>query len=380
VLAQIKRLVSRRGWGSGELDELVLDYPLRSAKALRPSICLATSRALGGNDDAVLPTAAVIELLHNAFLVHDDVEDESWFRRGEDTLQRARGLPVAVNVGDAMLVLALAGLLDNLELLGLRLSLQILQSIVDMLRVTVAGQAMELAWIRDNQWQFAAGTYREAYEDMVFRKTAKYSFVVPVEIACIAAGVDDLAQYEMLEFARHVGIAFQIADDLLNLSDDANGYGKEPLGDLWEGKRTLMLLHALHVEASRGDLRPVLAALGRRRPAPTLHGTDDFDAVAAAIEGVTAGGHIDREGRARLLTALRRTWHSGARDEKTDDDVRMLHALILRNGGVEYAREVAHEHVGWAISALERCRDALAPGEASELLRALPRYVTERLR
>ena len=70
------------------LYDLVLDYPLRLGKAFRPSLCIATCRALGGRVQDVLRTAAVIELFHNAFLVHDDIEDESLMRRGQPTLHR----------------------------------------------------------------------------------------------------------------------------------------------------------------------------------------------------------------------------------------------------------------------------------------------------
>src|SRR3982750_3581308 len=105
VLDEIARLVALHGFGDVGLDGLILDYPMRAAKGLRPALCLATARALGATAESVLGSAAVIELLHNAFLVHDDVEDESLFRRGEPTLQRTHGLPIAVNVADAMFAL-----------------------------------------------------------------------------------------------------------------------------------------------------------------------------------------------------------------------------------------------------------------------------------
>ena len=85
------------------LFNLMLDYPLRDAKALRPALCIATCRALGGQLEEVLPSAAVLEFFHNAFLIHDDIEDQSELRRGAPTLHYAHGVPIAVNVGDAML-------------------------------------------------------------------------------------------------------------------------------------------------------------------------------------------------------------------------------------------------------------------------------------
>ena len=88
TLTEIRHILRMHRWNHEELDELVLDYPLRAAKGLRPALCIATARSLGATEDAVITSAAVIELLHNAFLIHDDVEDESLFRRGEPTLQR----------------------------------------------------------------------------------------------------------------------------------------------------------------------------------------------------------------------------------------------------------------------------------------------------
>src|SRR5215831_4688897 len=88
VLHQLDGVVKRYTWSENDFERLLLDYPLRPAKGLRPSICIAAARTLGATEEAVLTSAAAIELLHNAFLIHDDVEDESLFRRGEHTLQR----------------------------------------------------------------------------------------------------------------------------------------------------------------------------------------------------------------------------------------------------------------------------------------------------
>jgi geranylgeranyl diphosphate synthase, type II len=343
VLAEIRHVLRAHRRDPEELGELVLDYPLRPAKGLRPALCIAAARALGATEQAVLASAAALELLHNAFLIHDDVEDESLFRRGEPTLQRAHGLPIAVNVADGMFALALLALLDNLELVGLRASLAIYREVAEMLWTTVGGQARELGWIRANTWRF--DDHRAAYEELVTRKTAIYSFVVPTRVACIAASAPAEVAGELAVFARHAGIAFQIADDLLNLRDDVAGYGKEALGDLWEGKRTLMLLHALHAERDPAVVQGAVAILERPRPGP------------------------DPEAR-----------QDGRREAKTLADVRAIAALIERHDGAGYARGVALEHVRAAEHALARCRGALAAGDARDFLFALPAYVVERLR
>ncbi len=80
---------------------------------MRPSICIATARAFGARSSEAVRSAVAIELLHNAFLVHDDIEDESEMRRGEPALHSLHGVPLALNTGDAMLLLSLRPLLDN---------------------------------------------------------------------------------------------------------------------------------------------------------------------------------------------------------------------------------------------------------------------------
>src|SRR5436189_4585635 len=109
------------------LYNLVADYPRRGGRMLRPSLCLATARAFGATLDEALRTAVAIEMLHNAFLVHDDVEDESDTRRGRPTLNALHGVPLAVNVGDALTLLGLRALMDNRLRLGPWLTMRILE-------------------------------------------------------------------------------------------------------------------------------------------------------------------------------------------------------------------------------------------------------------
>ncbi|MCA9525994.1 MAG: polyprenyl synthetase family protein, partial [Myxococcales bacterium] len=239
------------------LKELILDYPLRAAKGLRPALCLQACRALGGREDMVRRTAAVLELYHNAFLLHDDVEDGSHLRRGAPALHREHGVPVAINTGDAMLALALGPLLENTARVGLGRALHILERVAHMVRESVEGQALELSWIQRQVWDLS----EDDYTRMVVQKTAWYSFIAPVQVGAIAAGArpDQLAA--LLPFARDLGIAFQVQDDLLNLEEGRDAYGKEWAGDLWEGKRTIILLHTLrHLDAADADRARALLA------------------------------------------------------------------------------------------------------------------------
>src|SRR5450432_1210681 len=95
------------------LYDLITEHLSRAGKGIRPALCIATCRAFGGTAEQALPSAAALELLHNAFLVHDDIEDGSEYRRGRPTLHLEHGVPLAVNTGDAMNALSLRVLKQN---------------------------------------------------------------------------------------------------------------------------------------------------------------------------------------------------------------------------------------------------------------------------
>src|ERR1700748_1718706 len=95
------------------LYDLVADYPRRGGKMMRSSLCIATARAFGAALEDVLCSAVSIELLHNALLIHDDIEDESEQRRGRPTLHALHGVPLAINAGDTLTLLSLRPLFEN---------------------------------------------------------------------------------------------------------------------------------------------------------------------------------------------------------------------------------------------------------------------------
>ena len=223
------------------LYALVKDFLDRAGKGLRPALCIATTRALGGRADDALPSAAGIEMLHNAFLVHDDIEDGSELRRGVATMHRRAGVPIAVNTGDAMNALAMRLFRRNVEVLGLAVALRILDEVDHMLVECLEGQAVELGWVRDNDLTVQP----EDYLRLVLKKTAWYSFIHPMRIGALVANGEDRKLDRFDRFGFLLGAAFQITDDVLNLTGDIARYGKEINGDLLEGKRTIVLAHAL---------------------------------------------------------------------------------------------------------------------------------------
>lgn len=224
---------------AGYLWELVPVYPQRGGKGLRCALCLATCRALGASFHQALNTAAAIELLHNAFLVYDDAQDGSKLRRGQPTLHSEYGVAVAINVGNALNLLALGRLLDNYVLLGPHTALELIRDVREMLHHTLEGQALEVAWIRDNVCDL---NYRDYYQ-LCLKKTAWYTTIFPCRAGAWIATGDRRDSRRFDRYGWYLGLAFQIRDDLLNLTGQSKRYGKEIADDLLEGKRTLMLIH-----------------------------------------------------------------------------------------------------------------------------------------
>ena len=213
----------------------------RISSSARAKVCgrRCASRPRGrwaaAREDA-LPAAAGLEMLHNAFLVHDDIEDGSDSRRGVATMHRRVGVPIAVNTGDAMNALAMRLFRKSGETLGPGdgACASSTKSIICSSRPS-EGQAMELGWVRDND--LTVGT--DDYLRLVLKKTAWYSFIHPMRIGALVANGDDRNLGRFDRFGYLLGLAFQITDDVLNLNGDVARYGKEINGDLWEGKRTL---------------------------------------------------------------------------------------------------------------------------------------------
>ncbi len=307
------------------LWQLVAQQLRREGKGIRPALCLATCRAFGGREDLALPSAAALELMHNAFLVHDDIEDESEFRRDNPTLHREYGVPLALNAGDAINALSVQLLKRNLTLLGPELSARIFDEFDHMSIETIEGQAMELGWIRDN----ACNTTEEDYLVMVLKKTGWYSFMHPARIGALIAAPQRSDLEAFNRFGYFLGTAFQIQDDVLNLVGDRKKYGKEIGGDLLEGKRTLMLTHLLQ--------------------------------------------HANAQERARLQAFLGKP-----RAQRSARDVAWISELMRTYGSIQYAQGAARQFANGAQQEFERAYASATAGPDLDFLRALVEYTISR--
>src|SRR5438132_1110609 len=149
------------------LYELVADYPGRGGKMLRPSLCLATARAFGASEDDAIASAVAIELLHNAILIHDDIEDASERRRGRPTLHALHGVPLALNAGDMLTLLSWQPLKTNMSRLPQTIARDIFEETERTAWECAEGQALDLGWRRENRFDLTDGDYLT----MVCKKT-----------------------------------------------------------------------------------------------------------------------------------------------------------------------------------------------------------------
>jgi geranylgeranyl diphosphate synthase type II len=300
------------------LYDLVPDYPCRLSKGLRASLCLTVCRMFGGELAQSLPLAVAIELFHNAFLIHDDAQDGSERRRGMPTLQAQHGLGIAINVGNAMNLLALGQLRGCSHFLGPARSRSLFAMTYEMLRQALEGQAMELEWIRDNRCDLGD----EDYYRMCLKKTAWYSCIYPCRVGMLAAGVGRLQRLD--RFGWYLGAAFQVQDDLLNLIGDEAKYGKEIGGDLWEGKRTLMIIHLLRHADARVSRR-LRQFLGKNRAARTAA---EVRWLLVQLQRAGSLVHAQRSA-ARLGGAALREVQAALQSLPDTEDKEFLHQLVV---------------------------------------------------
>jgi geranylgeranyl diphosphate synthase type II len=276
-----------------EFAELLADYPSRPGKLLRPALLLASCEAFGGSVEDGLPAAVSLELMHNAFLVHDDVEDASARRRGGPALHVAHGVPLAVHAGDALAVRAVAPLLDQPRL-SAHLVQRVTREFLDAAGRTLEGQSMELAW-RDDA---SRAVSLDDYLRLVLHKSCWYTTIYPLRAGCLIGSRGAVPLGPLTAFGFLLGAAFQVRDDILDLAGDPEVHGKESLADLREGKRTLVLVHLLG--STDGDERRLLESFlglpaGQRTQADIdevlklirRHGS--IEAASAWADGLAAG-------------------------------------------------------------------------------------------
>ena len=200
-------------------------------KRLRPMLVMLCAKACGykGEQDALL--AAVVEFIHTATLLHDDVVDDSDLRRGQETASSIWGNEAAVLVGDYLYSRAF-------QMMVKAQSMRIMDLLANATNTIAQGEVLQLLNIND------ANTSEEKYNDVIYGKTACL-FEAATQIGAIISESDEQTEQALKDFDKHLGTAFQLIDDALDYTANPDELGKNVGDDLAEGKPTLPLIYAM---------------------------------------------------------------------------------------------------------------------------------------
>ena len=292
---------------------------------MRPSLLIASAKAFGADAEDALNTAAAVELMHNAMLVHDDIEDISDLRRGAPSLHKTAGVPLAMNAGDALGLLCLQPLLENASALGPGLTLMLLEEALETMFQTVEGQAWELGWRADHVYDLEPADYLK----MITKKTCWYTVIFPCRAGALIGARQSLAPDDFVQFGYFLGATFQIQDDILNVAGDRDIYRKDYAGDIVEGKRTLMFIH-LQKHATRAE-------------------------------------------QARLKEYFELPY-----SERRSESVRWILSLMERHGSIEFSRSFARRYAGAALFEFSRAFQNARPSQDLRFIESLVLYALER--
>jgi geranylgeranyl diphosphate synthase, type II len=201
-----------------------------------------------------------MQISEDWILGHDDIEDQSEERRGQPAIQKLYGNELAINAGDALHVLMWKILAQNYLVLDQKTAQKIEDEFFLMLNRTILGQTIEIKWTQENRFDLTE-------EDILLileSKTGYYTIAGPMRLGAILTGATEFQLESIYKFGVLLGRSFQIVDDLLDLTSDFAGQKKQQGNDIYEGKRTIMLIHLLN-NANSSDLSKLKEILSKSR-------------------------------------------------------------------------------------------------------------------
>ncbi|MFQ3195216.1 MAG: octaprenyl-diphosphate synthase [Colwellia sp.] len=232
-------------------------------KRMRPMLTVLAARAFGYQGEEHISIAAIIEFIHTATLLHDDVVDESNMRRGRETANALFGNSASVLVGDFLYTRSF----QMMTQLG---NMRIMDILSDATNIVAEGEVLQLMNCNDPD------TTEESYFEVIYCKTAKL-FEAATRLAAVIAGQDETTEKAMQEYGKYLGTAFQLVDDIMDYTADAKAMGKNIGDDLAEGKPTLPLIYAMqHGNAQQKQLI--------RDAIEHCNGMEHLDEILAAME------------------------------------------------------------------------------------------------
>lgn len=231
-LANVDSLIQQRLQSDVALINQLGFYIINSGgKRLRPAIAILSARACGYEGDKHINLATIIEFIHTATLLHDDVVDNSDMRRGQETANNLWGNEASVLVGDFLYT-------RSFEMMVEMDSMRLMQILSNTTNIIAEGEVLQLLNCHD------ADTTESRYLEVIHHKTAKL-FEAAGRLGAVICGAGDDIERAMALYAMHLGSAFQLVDDLLDYSQSSETIGKNIGDDLAEGKPTLPLIYAM---------------------------------------------------------------------------------------------------------------------------------------
>ncbi len=297
----------------------VREYSQRQGNYRRPGLLMLTGEMFSATADMLRLPAAAMQLSEDWILMHDDVEDNSEMRRGKPAIHKLYGAEIAINAGDAAHLVMWRVIKDYMAAAQKDVGTRLFDKFYDMLERTVEGQYTEMNFIY-NIRSLSKATM-DLYLKIVGSKTCYYSVYGPMQLGAIVAGQDEGTLGVMRSIGEPAGIAFQIVDDILDMTADEKTFGKKRYGDLYEGKLTLIMLHAYNA-ATTDEKRKIDAIYSKRR------------------------------------------------EQKTEEEIGFLADLAARSASVDYARSLANKYGEDAKAAAEKHSESLPENEYGQVLRS----------
>jgi octaprenyl-diphosphate synthase len=282
----VDRVIKRRLHSQVALVDQVASYIIHAGgKRLRPLLVLLAARACGHSGERHVDAAAIVEFIHTATLLHDDVVDGSSLRRGRETANEAFGNATSVLVGDFLYSRAFQ-MMVTLD------RMRIMQILSEATNVIAEGEVLQLMTARDPD------TTEARYIDVIYRKTAKL-FEAGAQIAAVLCDASPEIEDALARYGKHIGTAFQLIDDALDYQADENSLGKHLGDDLAEGKPTLPLIYALQHgnEEQRAMIRQAIEHGGLDR-------LDDITRAVASLGGLAYTARLAQSEADQALAAL----------------------------------------------------------------------------
>lgn len=287
-LMRLNKRISDTLRSSNELMDTIISTYLRAkGKQIRPILTLLAARMFAPVNERALAAGAAVELLHNASLIHDDVIDETKLRRGVATINGLWDNHLAVLIGDFFVSSALQQAIETDDM-------RIIRQICDLGKMLSIGEVDQISNARGHLLS------EDAYMQVIYRKTASL-FVSCVRMGAYAVNAPDRLIEPLAEYARLLGLAFQISDDIFDYITTADAIGKPVGNDLREGKVTLPLLHVLSDPAM--PCHEEMLELSRQ---PDLSATQIETLVRYAVDngGITYARSVMQSLRDRALEVL----------------------------------------------------------------------------